>query len=417
MADNNYEESGTAPSGMFPNGSDQPCEGYYKDPQGRVYYLYNDGAAFYCDQNGQPFSDGYMGNINETCELASLVLASAGVTQDIATDSAFTVTQTQNTTDFALADPSYIPQRNTLWWERSRCKRWEEQKREYLEETEARRSDPDQYLTIAYLDQKQRGQLFTILFTVGIFAIIAAGVIIVKKKEKLLLTLFKNNIEMVLVDGGTFNMGCTKEQDKECDDNEKPVHSVSVSNFYIGKYEVTQEQWIMVLGDNPSYFKGMDLPVEEVDWDDVQKFIKKLNLITGKHYRLPTEAEWEYAARGGTQSKNYKYAGGNYPDGIMWNKDNSDGKTHPVGGKQPNELGIYDMSGNVMEWVSDWLGKYSSSAVTNPKGPDDGWKGRVRRGGCWDYKAKDCRVSVRRGITLNIFSNGGVIGLRLAHSQ
>jgi formylglycine-generating enzyme required for sulfatase activity len=149
------------------------------------------------------------------------------------------------------------------------------------------------------------------------------------------------------------------------------------------------------MGSNPSYFSGCDnCPVENVSWNDAQDFIRKLNQQTGKNYRLPTEAEWEFAARGGNKSKGYKYAGGNYRSNVAWYYDNSGGKTHAVGQKQANELGIYDMSGNVWEWCGDWYGDYSSSSQTNPKGPSYG-SSRVLRGGGWDFDASDCRVSSR----------------------
>jgi formylglycine-generating enzyme required for sulfatase activity len=163
-------------------------------------------------------------------------------------------------------------------------------------------------------------------------------------------------IEMILVRGGTFRMGDT---DGQGGDNEKPVHNVTLRDFYIGKYPVTQKQWVQVMGSNHSNFKGDDLPVEQVSWNNVQEIIKELNAKTGKKYRLPTEAEWEYAARGGNKSKGYKYSGSNDIDKVAWYADNSGNKTHPVGTKAPNELGIYDMSGNVWEWVNDkYGGKY-----------------------------------------------------------
>jgi formylglycine-generating enzyme required for sulfatase activity len=171
---------------------------------------------------------------------------------------------------------------------------------------------------------------------------------------------------------------------------------VTVSDFYIGKYEVTQKQWVDVMGSNPSKFKGDDLPVEMVSWNDVQKFIEAVNQKTGKKYRLPTEAEWEYAARGGNKSKGNKYSGGNNIDDVAWYGGNSGSRTQAVGTKSANELGIYDMSGNVWEWVSDWYGEYSSSAQTNPAGPSSG-SGRVDRGGGWNYSAGRCRVSARDG--------------------
>ena len=200
------------------------------------------------------------------------------------------------------------------------------------------------------------------------------------------------NIEMIFVKGGTFTMGATAEQGSDAFDFEKPTHSVTVSDFYIGKYEVTQAQWRAVMGSNPSCFKGDNLPVENVSWNDVQEFITKLNAQTGKKYRLPTEAEWEYAARGGNQSKGYKYSGSNSISNIAWYDANSNKMTHIVGQKSPNELGIYDMSGNVWEWCQDWYGSYSSSSQTNPTGPSSG-SYRVLRGGCWYTFAGICRVS------------------------
>jgi formylglycine-generating enzyme required for sulfatase activity len=201
--------------------------------------------------------------------------------------------------------------------------------------------------------------------------------------------------EMVFVEGGTFKMGCTSEQGGDCYDDEKPTRRVTVSSFQMGKYEVTQAQWRAVMGSNPSHFSGCDnCPVEQVSWNDIQDFIGKLNAQTGKKYRLPTEAEWEYAARGGNKSKGYKYAGGNDIGSVAWYSSNSSSKTHAVGQKQANELGIYDMSGNVWEWCEDWYGDYSSSRQTNPKGPQNG-SGRVLRGGSWPSGAKYCRVSGR----------------------
>jgi len=203
----------------------------------------------------------------------------------------------------------------------------------------------------------------------------------------------KYGIEMVFVEGGTFMMGATSEQDADCND-EKPVHQVTVNSFYIGKYPITQEQWWAVMEDNPSYFEGENLPVEMVNWDDVQKFIRILNAKTDKQYRLPTEAEWEFAARGGNKSKGYKYSGSDSIADVAWYEDNSDDKTQPVGAKAPNELGIYDMSGNVWEWCNDWFGEYSASVQINPKGPKSG-SGRVLRGGGWSSRARGCRVAHR----------------------
>lgn len=202
------------------------------------------------------------------------------------------------------------------------------------------------------------------------------------------------SFEMVRVEGGTFRMGATSEQEDEADSNEKPVHSVTLSSYYIGKTEVTQSLWQAVMGSNPSNYKGSDLPVECVSWNDCQEFIQKLNRLTGRNFRLPTEAEWEFACRGGNNSRGYKYSGSNDIDNVAWYWDNSGEKTHPVGTKAPNELGIYDMSGNVWEWCADWYGDYSSGAQTNPTGPYGGSL-RVGRGGCWFNDVSYCRSSIR----------------------
>jgi formylglycine-generating enzyme required for sulfatase activity/predicted Ser/Thr protein kinase len=199
--------------------------------------------------------------------------------------------------------------------------------------------------------------------------------------------------EMVFVQGGTFTMG-SPISEPERSSNEVQ-HQVTVSSFQIGKYEVTQGQWKAVMGDNPSYYKkGDNYPVENVSWDDIQTYLQKLNAATGKNYRLPTEAEWEYASRGGNRSNGYIYSGSNNIDNVAWYMDNSGSSTHPVGQKSPNELGIYDMSGNVWEWCSDWYGSYSTSAQTNPKGPSSG-SYRVYRGGSWHFNAKYCRSANR----------------------
>ena len=197
---------------------------------------------------------------------------------------------------------------------------------------------------------------------------------------------------MIPVEGGTFTMGATSEMTEPFDD-EKPTHQVTLSNYYIGETEVTQALWMAVMGSNPSLFKGDDLPVECVSWDDCQTFISKLNALTGKRFRLPTEAEWEFAARGGNQSRHTQYSGSSRFDDVAWYEDNSD-QTHPVKTKQPNELGIYDMSGNVWEWCQDWYGSYSSDAQTNPTGASSG-SYRVRRGGGWDDSPRLCCSSGR----------------------
>ena len=202
------------------------------------------------------------------------------------------------------------------------------------------------------------------------------------------------SIDMVRVEAGTFTMGATAEM-KDRDDSEKPTHQVTLTNdYYIGKYEVTQALWQAVMGNNPSCYKGDNLPVESVSWDDCQDFLSKLNRITGKTFRLPTEAEWEYAARGGKKSRGYQYSGSNNLSDVAWYFDNSGSKTHAVGTKQPNELGIYDMSGNVWEWCQDRRGQYNSFSQVNPTGANSGSK-RPFRGGCWAYAASACRSSFR----------------------
>ena len=222
------------------------------------------------------------------------------------------------------------------------------------------------------------------------------------------------SIDMVRVEAGTFTMGATPEMVNSYG-YEKPAHQVTLTNdYYIGKYEVTQALWKVVMGNNPSCFKGDNLPVENVCWDDCQKFISKLNSITGKNFRLPTEAEWEYAACGGKKSRGYQYSGSNNLSDVAWYTDNSGSKTHTVGSKQANELGIYDMSGNVYEWCQDWFGSYSSSSQVNPTGANSG-SYRVIRGGSWSFTAGVCRSSCR-----DIYApddRGYNLGLRLVLSE
>ncbi|MCX8481547.1 MAG: formylglycine-generating enzyme family protein, partial [Sediminibacterium sp.] len=273
------------------------------------------------------------------------------------------------------------------------------------------------------------------------------GRLLLDKQGRPLLNNFLN-IEMVYVQGGTFTMGCTAEQGSDCDDEAKPAHQVTLSSYYIGKYEVTQELWRKFIESTGyitdadkkggSYFanakkddvelrvgvnweydeSGNKLrqdynPVIHVSWNDCEKFIEWLNKQTGKHYRLPTESEWEYAARGGNKSRGYKYSGGNDLGTVAWYSDNSGSKTHSVGTKQSNELGIFDMSGNVMEWCGDWYGDYNGSAITNPTGANSGSK-RVVRGSCWldmDIGDEVYLVSYRGGI--EPFYRFPFIGLRL----
>ncbi|WP_337949512.1 SUMF1/EgtB/PvdO family nonheme iron enzyme [Prevotella sp.] len=221
------------------------------------------------------------------------------------------------------------------------------------------------------------------------------------------------SIDMVRVEAGTFTMGETVDIKDSYDFVKK--HQVTLTNdYYIGKYEVTQALWKAVMGNNPSNLKGDNLPVEQVSWDDCQEFLSKLNSITSKTFRLPTEAEWEYAARGGNKSRGYQYSGSNNLSDVAWYGDNSGSKTHPVGSKQANELGIYNMAGNVCEWCQDRFGKYISSSQVNPTGANRG-SYRVIRGGCWGYSSGICRSSCRS------FSppdhRGSGLGLRLVLSE
>ena len=221
-------------------------------------------------------------------------------------------------------------------------------------------------------------------------------------------------IYMIKVEAGTFMMGATSEMQNPWDD-EKPVREVILTNdYYIGKYEVTQSLWQAVMGTNPSYFKGDNLPVEQVSWDNCLEFISKLNSLTGRKFRLPTEAEWEYAARGGRKSRGYQYSGSFNISDVAWYNGNSGNKIHPVGMKQANELGVYDMSGNVCEWCQDWYGSYVSSSQTNPLGANSG-SFRVCRGGSWYFDTGNCRSSFRsRG---NPDTRSRYLGFRLVLSE
>ena len=225
------------------------------------------------------------------------------------------------------------------------------------------------------------------------------------------------SFKMIEVEGGTFTMG-SPDSDSDAWNQEKPAHQVTLSSYSIGETEVTQALWQAVMGSNPSYFTGdLQRPVDYVSWNDCQEFISKLNELTGENFRLPTEAEWEYAARGGNSSKGYKYSGSNTIDDVAWYTDNSSSTTHAVKIKQPNELGIYDMSGNVREWCSDWYGDYSSSAQTDPTGPTSPsyLSGRVSRGGDWGSGARYCRVACRGGNLPG--ARYSIFGLRLAISS
>ena len=238
------------------------------------------------------------------------------------------------------------------------------------------------------------------------------------------------SFKMVAVEGGIFQMGATSEQQDPGPD-EKPVHSVTLSNYYIGETEVTQALWEAVMGTTirdqakkgtwSTDLKGIgyNYPMYYISYDDCVAFVKKLNekmkaegqLPAGREFRLPTEAEWEFAARGGNFSRGYQYSGSNTFSSVAWYRDNCNETTHPVKRKQANELGLYDMSGNVLEWCNDWYYDYSPSLQTNPKGPSTG-SYRVLRGGCWRYNAQDCRVASRISVSPDTRFNDS--GLRLA---
>lgn len=203
---------------------------------------------------------------------------------------------------------------------------------------------------------------------------------------------------MKKVEAGTFNMGGTLEQQNP-ETDEIPVHTVTLTkDYYMGETEVTQELWLAVTGFGSTWTdkfgRGLNYPAYNITYDQVQTFIANLNELTGQKFRMPTEAEWEFAARGGNKSKKYQYSGSNTIDDVAWYFDNSDMTTHPVKTKQPNELGLYDMTGNVSEWCLDWYGSYESSPATNPTGPGKGSK-RVCRGGNWNFGSAYCRNASR----------------------
>ena len=226
---------------------------------------------------------------------------------------------------------------------------------------------------------------------------------------------FNFSMDMVYVEGGTFNMGDTVKGDPEI---EGPVHSVTVSSYYIGKFEVTQAQWKTFMGDNPVGFgyKGDSLPAERITWFEAKAFCDSLSKYTGKKYMLPTEAQWEFAARGGVKSKGYLYSGSNTADEVAWFRGNSDMKSHAVGMKLPNELGIYDMSGNVWEWCSDWRSAYTTAPAVDPTGPaepdPDFGAYRVERGGAFLSRTENVvRITNRYEYDPTDFNN--ILGLRV----
>lgn len=240
------------------------------------------------------------------------------------------------------------------------------------------------------------------------------------------------NDDFIRIEGGTYIMGCKEGRDTDCFNWERPPHQVVVDTFYLSKYEVTQAQWRQVMGSDPErlYNRGCDqCPVEGISWKDVEVFLQKLNIQTGlseqqqpQKYRLPTEAEWEYAARGGNISKGYLYSGSNDLAEVAWyfansRKDNNYGTqktTRPVGGKKPNELGLYDMTGNVWEFCSDWYEEYQDLPQQNPSGPESG-SYRVHRGGCWRSTSELCDAPSRH--VLKPALSDITVGFRLARSR
>lgn len=219
--------------------------------------------------------------------------------------------------------------------------------------------------------------------------------------------------EMVSVDGGTLILGATSEQSAYAMNQEYPAHEVTLSSFKIGRYEVTQEQWEAIMGYNPSFNIGAKKPVDNVSWNECQSFLQALNAKTGKNYRLPTEAEWEFAARGGNQSHYYIYSGSDNADAVAWYKGNSGGTSHEVGTKQANELGIFDMSGNVFEWCNDKYGSYTYESQYNPQGYGYNSSIRVGHGGGYNLGTKFCRVSNRTQGNKDYKSES--LGFRIAH--
>ena len=224
------------------------------------------------------------------------------------------------------------------------------------------------------------------------------------------LTALNVTYKFVRVEAGTFTMGVPSEYEQG-DDREKPAHQVTLTkDYYIGTTEVPQALWLAVMKNNPSTKRGLRYPVETVSWDDCQEFIARLNAITGKQFRLPTEAEWEFAASGGNLSQGYLHSGSSECNDVAWNEANSEGSIHKVGTLEPNELGLYDMSGNVWEWCSDWFGPYTDAPQTDPTGAD-GDEFRVNRGGGYDDDVFYTTVTTRS--FLRPYLDCANLGLRL----
>ena len=255
--------------------------------------------------------------------------------------------------------------------------------------------------------------------TIEVKEIVQGAAIVTQPSGDLMCTVNGVSFVMKRIEGGTFNMGAyfhlykrdMPNFDSSADSDESPVHKVALDTYYLGEMEVTKRLYNAILGSSDN--TDIDLPQSNISWNDCQKMIERLNELTGKQFRLPTEAEWEYAARGGENSNGFRYAGSDNINDVAWYEGNSDSKPHPVGQKQPNELGLYDMSGNLVEWCGDRYGDYPKEKQTNPQGPDEGTY-RVLRGGGWGFVAQRCRVSHR--LRANADARSGSYGFRIALS-
>ena len=248
------------------------------------------------------------------------------------------------------------------------------------------------------------------VFFLSSWCVIEAQSISISDEQKLMLAAIETS--MISIEGGVFIMGCTSDQGAECTQDEFPIHRVQLSGFKLLKTEVTQGMWLSVMGNNPSYNKrSAQFPVENVSYTEIEKFIDVLNAMSSHQYRLPTEAEWEFAARGGNKSKSTLFSGSSDAQSVSWNISNSSNTSHIAGYKNANELGIFDMSGNVWEWCSDWYGEYHASEESDPRGAIDGTD-KVIRGGSYSGSIWFCRNAIRMHYAPAYKSN--FIGFRLA---